>query len=97
MGPVTSETEGIILVDEAGRFVTANYVSGYLGMRIELGRTDDMTKAAVNPSYQVLREITFGVTRLPVRVTRRVELVTQELDFSLRAPTSTASGRSSGR
>lgn len=85
IGPVETVTEGYVLVNEAGEFLRFSHVLTHVGTRVEPLTTDKLHQATVDPNYMESHSVAGKpLKRLPVRVTRRVEVVTEQLDFTLK-------------
>lgn len=87
IGPAVSITEGVVLRTE-GKFVQTGLRSTHVGFKRWFELTDDMAQANVfTTDWSALRDAERHFTlldRVKVKVTRKVEVVTEELDFTLK-------------
>lgn len=84
-GPSETTTEGYVLVNEEGEFLCFSHVLTHVGTRTEVRTTDKLHQATVNPSFLESRSVAGKpLKRLPVRVTRKVEVLPEPLDFTLK-------------
>jgi hypothetical protein len=85
---MTTVSNTTLLVNEAQEFITVHRVSTHLGYRFEIGTTTSMDAATPmnNIEHRTIVEIARmypNCTQLPVRITREVKVVTEELNFNL--------------
>ncbi len=87
IGPAEVTTDGFVLVSNDQKFVHTYMVSTHVGYRHEVQLVDKIENATVFVGYGPgLREAfsKFTVTRMEVKVTRKIEFVTEELEFNLK-------------